>query len=462
MDRLGTLDSSFLYLEKPNVHMHIAGLSVFDPSTRDDGDLGLEETRDLIADRIHLVPRFRQKVRSVPFEINRPLWVDDPNFDIDFHVRAASLPSPGGPRELAELVQRICSRPLDRTKPLWEMYRIEGLDDGHVAALTKVHHSMMDGLTGMQVAAMLFDFTREPRAVEPEPWEPQPEPSARQLFTDAIVDQAANGLGAVGRAAERAVRRPQEAVAAIGRTGAGFANLVGGMMSAPGPFTVSVGPTRRFSMADAPVSDAKDIKNALGGTVNDVILSSVAGALAHLLESRGHVQKDRTLRAMVPVSLRVGSPGTDSGNEVSPIFVDLPVGPMDEGKRLARITTATRRLKESRAEVGTETLVELGGFFPAAFYRLVSAIAGRQRVADLVVSNIPGPQDPMYFAGARLVAYYPLMPLAETMGLSVGVTSLSGMMGFSFTADWDAVPDVWVLSDGLVETFARLKKAAGV
>jgi diacylglycerol O-acyltransferase / wax synthase len=462
MDRLGTLDSSFLYLEKPNVHMHIAGLSVFDPSTRDDGHLGLEDTKDLIADRIHLVPRFRQKVRSVPFEMNRPVWIDDPNFDIDFHIRAASLPSPGGPRELAELVQRICSRPLDRTKPLWEMYRIDGLDDGHVAAITKVHHSMMDGLAGMQVAAMLFDFTREPRAVEPEPWHPQPEPSSRQLLTDAIVDHAAHGFGAIGRAAERAVRCPQEAVAAIGRTGVGFANLFGGMVSAPGPFTGSIGPTRRFSMADAPVSDAKDIKNALGGTVNDVILSSVAGALAHLLGSRGHVEKDRTLRAMVPVSLRVGSSGTDSGNDVSPIFVDLPVGPMDEGKRLARITAATRHLKESRAEVGTETLVELGGFFPAAFYRLFSAIAGRQRVADLIISNIPGPQDAMYFAGARLVAYYPVMPLAETMGLSVGVTSLAGMMGFSFTADWDAVPDVWVLSDGFVETFARLKKAAGV
>jgi diacylglycerol O-acyltransferase / wax synthase len=454
MDRLGTLDSSFLYLEKPNVHMHIAGLSIFDPSTRDDGELGLEDSRDLIADRIHLVPRLRQKVRAVPFEINRPVWVDDPNFDLDFHVRAASLPGPGGPRELAELVQRICSRPLDRTKPMWEMYRIDGLDDGHVAALTKVHHSMMDGLTAMQVAAMLFDFTSEPRAVEREPWNPQPDPSARQLLTDAIVDHAAHGLGAVGRAAERAVRRPQETVAAIGRTGSGLANLIGGMMSASGPFTVPVGPTRRLSMADAPVSDAKGIKNALGGTVNDVILSSVAGALAHLLESRGDdVTNDQTLRAMVPVSLRVGSPGTDSGNEVSPIFVDLPVGAMHEEERLARITAATRRLKESRAEVGTETLVGLGGFFPAAFYRLVSAIAGRQRVADLVVSNIPGPQDPMYFAGARL---------AETMGLSVGVTSLAGRMGFSFTADWDAVPDVWVLSDGLVETFARLKKAASV
>jgi WS/DGAT/MGAT family acyltransferase len=462
MDRLGTLDSSFLYLEKPNVHMHIAGLSVFDPSTRADGDLGVEDSRDLIAQRIHLVPRFRQKVRSVPFEINRPVWVDDRDFDLDFHVRAASLPSPGGPRELAELVQRICSRPLDRTKPLWEIYRIDGVDDGHVAALTKVHHSMMDGLTGMQVAAMLFDFTKEPRAVEPEPWHPQPEPSARDLLTDAIVDHAKHGLGAVGGAAARAMRRPLETVGEIGRKGAGFANLFGGMMSDPGPFTASIGPTRRFSMADAPVSDAKDIKNALGGTVNDVILSSVAGALARLLESRETAAKGRTLRAMVPVSLRVGSPGTDSGNEVSPIFVDLPVGPMHEEERLEKITAATRRLKESRAEVGTEMLVELGGFFPAAFYRVVSALSGRQRVADLIVSNIPGPQDPMYFAGARLVAYYPVMPLAETMGLSVGVTSLAGTMGFGFTADWDAVPEVWVLSDGFVETFARLKKAAGV
>jgi len=199
----------------------------------------------------------------------------------------------------------------------------------------------------------------------------------------------------------------------------------------------------------------------LGGTVNDVILTSVAGALARLLESRGDATRDRTLRAMVPVSLRVGAPGTSSGNEVSSIFVDLPVGLMDEEERLARIIAATRRLKESQAETGTETLVDVGSFFPAALYRVVSALAGRQRIADLVVSNIPGPQEPMYFAGARLVAYYPVMPLAESMGLSVGVTSLAGTMGFGFTADWDAVPDVWVLAEGSTETFARLKKAAG-
>jgi len=461
MDRLGTLDSSFLYLEKPNVHMHIAGLSVFDPSTRDGNPLGFTEMASLIAERIHLVPRFRQKVRSVPLEISRPVWVDDPSFDLDFHVRAASLPSPGGPRELADFVQRVCSRPLDRTKPLWEMYWIDGLEGGHVASLTKVHHSMMDGLTGMQVAEMLFDFTPEPRTVEPEAWDPEPEPSATGLVTGALVDQTTHALGVAGRTVARAVREPQDALAAVGRTAAGFANLLGGMKTRPGPFTVPIGPTRRFSMAHAPVSDAKEIKNALGGTVNDVILTSVAGALARLLESRGDATRDRTLRAMVPVSLRVGAPGTSSGNEVSSIFVDLPVGLMDEEERLARIIAATRRLKESQAETGTETLVDVGSFFPAALYRVVSALAGRQRIADLVVSNIPGPQEPMYFAGARLVAYYPVMPLAESMGLSVGVTSLAGTMGFGFTADWDAVPDVWVLAEGSTETFARLKKAAG-
>jgi WS/DGAT/MGAT family acyltransferase len=459
MDRLNGLDASFLYLEKPNVHMHIAGLAIFESAS--DGDTSFENVADLLRRRVHEVPRFRQKIHFVPLDIGRPVWADDPNFELSYHLRRAALPPPGGPRELADFVQRVCSAPLDRSKPLWEMYLIEGLEDDHVATLTKVHHSMMDGITGMQVAGILLDFSAEPRAVETDDWHPEPQPSGLQLVASALLEQASRFARAAIEVPVAVLRTPQTTLQKIGRVASSFPNLLRGTFGEAGPFNVAIGPTRRFAMADISVSEAKAVKNELGGTVTDVILTVVARALGNLLHARGLETEGVDVRAMVPTSTRAEG-DSSGGNLVSSMFVDLPVGPMAETDRLRTISEETRRLKAAHVDEGVSTLLDMVEWTFPALHRVTAQTAGRQRVGNLVVSSIPGPQEPMYLAGARLVAYHPVLPIGESTALSIAVTSLSGTMGFGFTADWDAVPDINLLSQGVVESFAELKKAVGI
>jgi WS/DGAT/MGAT family acyltransferase len=462
MDRLSGLDASFLYLEKPNVHMHIAGLAIFDQRTAPDEKVSFDNVGELLSRRLHEVPRFRQRVRFVPLEMGRPVWADDPNFDLSYHFRRASLPAPGGPRELADLVQRLCSSPLDRSKPLWEMYLIEGLEDGHFATLTKVHHSMMDGITGMEVAGILLDFSAEPREVEPEDWRPDPEPIGAELVSSAVVEQASRLLKASYELPTAALRDPRAVLQNVRRVVSSVPNLLRGVLGDAGPFNVPVGPTRRYAIADIPVVEAKAVKNTLGGTVTDVVLAVVAGALARLLRSRGHLTEGVEVRAMVPISMRSGEDDSSAGNLVSTMFVDLPVGPMAEPDRLLEISERTRALKESNVGEGASTLMDLVEWTFPGLHRATARTTGRQRFGHLVVSSIRGPQDPMYLAGARMVAYHPVLPIQERTALSIAVTSLVGTMGFGFTADWDAVPDIDLLSDGVIECFAELKKEAGV
>jgi len=461
--RLSALDASFLYMERPNVHMHVAGLAVLDPSTRPGGRLRIEDLVALIEQRIHLVPRFRQKVLVPPLATGRPVWVDDARFDIGFHVRRAALPAPGGKKELADFVQRVHSRPLDRTKPLWEMYLIEGLEDGHVAILSKSHHAMIDGLSGMDIATVMFDFSPEtPEVHPPGPWEPSPEPSLRDLLVRSVAEQVAHPVRSLVDAAGRALSAPREAMDRARRTAAGIASLASQGTAAPGPFNAEIGPNRRFAMAEVPVSDVKAVKNALGGTVNDVVLSSVAGALRSLLKERRDRVKDVSLRAMVPVSTRDPSQKMALGNEVSMFFVDLPVGERDPVRRLHAISRETERLKSSHAALAASAIMNTAQWAPPTLHGLAARLVARQRVANLVVSNVPGPQVPLYLAGARMVVTYPVMPLGERIALSVAVTSLSGTMGFGFTGDWDAVPDIEVLANGLLDSVDELKKAARV
>jgi WS/DGAT/MGAT family acyltransferase len=389
------------------------------------------------------------------------VWADDPNFDLAYHLRRAALPRPGGPRELADFVQRICSAPLDRSKPLWEMYVIEGLEDRHIATLTKVHHSMMDGITGMQVAGILLDFSPEPRAVDADDWRPDPEPSGLQLVSSALLEQASRYMKAAVDVPAGVLRAPRTALNEVGRVVSSVPNLLRGVLGESGPFNVAIGPNRRFAMADMPVSEAKAVKNELGGTVTDVILTVVAGALGGLFRARGLETDDLEVRAMVPTSRR---PEDDSsgGNLVSSMFVDLPVGAMAETDRFRRISDETRRLKASHAGVGVAAMLDMVEWTFPALHRVTAEMAGRQQVGNVVISSIPGPQEQMYLAGARMVAYHPVLPISESTALSIAVTSLSGTMGFGFTADWDAVPDIDLLSEGVAESFAELKKAVGI
>jgi diacylglycerol O-acyltransferase / wax synthase len=460
--RLSALDASFLYLEQPTMHMHVGGVAVLDPSDRPGGALRFEDLEHVITSRLHLVPRFRQKVLFVPGNVARPVWADDPEFDVEFHLRRAALPAPGSHKELADFVQRVFSRPLDRSKPLWEMYFVEGLEDGLACVVTKVHHAMIDGMSGIDIATVLLDFAPEPQVPVPQPFVPDPEPSRMELLQAALAEQVRNPVAMATGTVQAALRTPMKVLGGVGAALGGVRELIG--MGAPpkGPFDGRVGANRRFAMADSPVERFKEIKNAAGGTVNDVVLATVAGALSKLLKSRREPTRGRTLRAMVPVSVRSEDEKMALGNRVSMIFVDLPVGPIDPVNRLHKITETTKDLKDSMMAVGADAIMNLGQYAPPTLHALAARLVSRGRWFNLVVSNVPGPQIPMYIAGARLLANYPVMPTAENVGLSIAVTSLAGTMGFGFTGDWDLMPDIDFLAASFEEAVDELAKAAGV
>jgi len=461
-ERLTALDASFLYLERPAMHMHVAGLAVLDPSARPDGRLRFDDVASVMASRLHLAPRFRQKVVTVPFDLGLPLWVDDPEFDLDFHLRRAALPAPGGRRELADQVQRVLSRPLDRTKPLWELYVIEGLEDGHVATLMKVHHAMIDGLSGIHLAAAIYDLSSDPPGVPAPPsWHPEPEPSSRDLLEEAVRDLATHPVRAISAAVENVRRSPALAALGLGTVMSGVRSIFDMGSRPSSSLDVRIGPNRRFAMTEAPVQRFKEIKDALGGTVNDVVLAVVGGGLHRLLKIRKEPTKGRTLRVMVPVSVRHLGDGP-LGNRVAPAFVDLPVGAMSGKKRLTLVREGTRHLKDSMMAMGADAIIGLGAYAPGGLLAAAARLASRGPWFNLVVSNVPGPQQPMYLAGARLVASYPSMPLGENSALSIACTSLAGTMAFGITGDWDGLPDVDRLALALDESLAELAKAAGV
>jgi diacylglycerol O-acyltransferase len=415
----------------------------------------------VVSSRLHLVPRFRQRVVFPPLGAGRPVWIDDAGFDIAFHMRKAALPSPGGRRDLTEFVQRVLSQPLDRSKPLWECYVIEGMDEGLSAILTKVHHSMIDGIAGMDIATAVFDFSPEPQVLDPPPWVPEPEPGRFDLFVDSLIEQVLHPATGLVDLTQRALAAPSRVAKEASTLLSGIGEVLGGGLAPPSPFNRPIGPNRRFAMTEAPVQSFKEIKRALGGTVNDVVLATVAGGLYRLFRERGEPTRGRTLRAMVPVSVRTKDEQHTLGNRVSSIFVDLPVGPMGAKRRLGIVRQATRDLKESNQAVGAEFLMNMGMWAPPTIHAMAARVAARSRLINVVVSNVPGPQVPLFIAGARLLAHYPTMPLAETMGLSVAVTSLAGTMAFGITADWDTLPDIEALARGLEDALAELQKAAG-
>ena len=455
-ERLSSLDASFLYLERPAMHMHVAGVSVFAP--REDGPLTYEDVARVAEARLHLAPRLRQRVLTVPGGLARPLWVDDDHFDLDFHLRRAAIPSPGGRLQLERAVGRVLSRPLDRAKPLWELYVFEGLEHDRTAVLLKMHHALADGISGMLIASALFDLSPDAELGPPprERWKPGSPPTSLDLAVDAVQDLLLHPIEALVRAAEA----PAHAAAVIGETLDGLRSIVG--MGAPpqGPFDAHVGPARRFATAEVTFERLHEVKRALGGTINDVVLTGVAGGLHLLLTERGEPTRGRVLRVMVPVSVRSKAEQGDVGNRVAPAFVDVPVGKMTPGARLKRVRAATQALKESAMAVSADSIIGLGAYAPPAIHAMAARMVSRGHWFNLVVSNIPAPQVPMYLAGAQLVVNYPSMPLGENTGLSIACTSLGGTMGFGLTADWDALRDIDVLARGIESSFDELELAA--
>ena len=453
-ERLSSLDASFLYMEKPAVHMHVAGLTVLDP--RPDGPLLFDDVKRVLEARIHLAPRLRQRVLHVPGSLGRPVWADDDRFDLEFHLRRSALPEPGGHDELSDVVGRVLSRPLDRAKPLWELYVFEGLEKGRTAILMKLHHAVADGIAGMAIGSVLFDLEADAPLGEPQPWEPQPTPGPADLIAGALEQAVLDPIDSL----RSVVRAPARAVEIVGDTVSG-ARVIAGMGRPPeGPFDVQIGPNRRFAMAEAPFERLREIRSALGGTINDVVVTAVAEGLHDLLRLRGEPVRRRQLRIMVPVSVRPSGQAGGAGNRVAPAFIDVPVGPMTPRGRLARVRRATSELKGSGMAESADQIIALGAYAPPALHAAAARLASRGHWFNLVVSNVPAPQVPLYLAGAPLLASYPSLPLGENAALSIACTSLGGTMAFGLTADWDAVPDLEVLSRGIERAIDRLTDAA--
>jgi diacylglycerol O-acyltransferase len=461
-ERLGPLDASFLYLEEPHLPMHVGGLALFDPGAGPRGPIRIDRLRELTATRLHQVPRFRQRVLFPPASASRPVWADDPDLDLDHHVRHLALPRPGSPRQLEDLVAQLHSQPLDRRRPLWEMYLVDGLEDGYQAIVSKTHHAMVDGVGGMDLCTVLFDLTPEPQDPVAHAWTPGRPPSRARLLADALADRVLEPAGVIGRTVEDAVRSPRAHLSALASTAGGAVTLLrNGPLAPKGPFDVPVGLTRRYATTGFALEDARAIERALGGTVNDVILTVLAGGLSSLLRHRGEPLQGRKLRAMMPVSTRSDADRRGMDNRVTTVFVDLPIGPMDEATRLSQVRAATVRLKASSEARTLSAVIDAARFLPPPVHRQVARFGNAHvRLFNLVASNIPGPQVPLFVDGMPLVAYYPLMPLGARTGLSVAVVTLVGVMGFGFTADRSALPDLEPLVALVADAFEALRKAA--
>jgi diacylglycerol O-acyltransferase len=458
-DRLTAVDASFLAQEGPASHMHVGAVMLFDgpPPAYDD-------LADHVRTRLHLVPRFRQKLAFPPLETGRPLWVDDPSFNLEYHVRHTALPAPGSEEQLRALAARVHSQALDRTKPLWELWLVQGLDGGRFALLSKTHHALVDGVSGVDLATVLFDLQPTPTEIEHSdtPWRPRRTPSG--------IDMAARGVRAlVGLpfdAAARAVgaaAHPGDALAGTREALEGIGEVVwAGLNPAPEtPLNVEIGPHRRFVWVRHELSDFKRVKKAFGGTVNDVVLAVVSGALQRWLRSRGVRTEGLELRALVPVSIRARDEHHRLGNRLAAMRAPLPVYVEDPVARLRVVRQAMDGLKESKQAVGAEALAGMQALAPPTVLAQASRLNFSTRLFNLLVTNVPGPQLPLYVLGRRLRDLFPVAFLPKRHALAVAVMSYDGGMDFGLLGDYDAMPDIERLAGMLDESLAELLEAAG-
>jgi WS/DGAT/MGAT family acyltransferase len=460
-DRLTALDSSFLHLEdnQPS-HMHVASVTIFDGQPP-----SYEDFVDGIAARLHLVPRYRQKLAFVPFGQGRPRWVDDPTFNISYHVRATALPPPGSEEQLRALAGRVFSQRLDRDKPLWEIWIVEGLEGNRFALLSKVHHALVDGVSGADLMTVLFDVTPDsPPPPEPgEAWQPRPLPSDSQLLAEALIERSTEP-GEIVRTVRAAFRGPRQFARNTLEAAGGLGALARGTLRpAPAsPYNGPIGPHRRFTWVRVRLDDVKAIKNSLGGTVNDVVLATVTGALRRHLHARGVPTQDLTLRAMVPVSVRSDLEQGALGNRVAAMMAPLPVWCENPTVRLDVVQDAMRNLKSSGQAVGAEVLTRIGGFAPPTIMAQATRIGARQRAFNLVVTNVPGPQFPLYIQGKELLDVFPMVPLATNQRLGIALMSYNGALNFGLIGDYDSMPDLEDVARHLAEALEELADAAGV
>jgi diacylglycerol O-acyltransferase / wax synthase len=457
-DRLTGLDSSFLHLEDGATHMHVAGAAILEGRAP-----AYDELIEHILSRLHLVPRYRQRLAFVPFGQGRPVWVDDPHFNVAFHVRHTALPRPGGDEQLKRLCGRIFSQALDRSRPMWELWLVEGLADDRFALLSKTHHALVDGISGVDIATVLFDTSPEAAGIAPERERvPRPLPTDAQLLADALLERA-TAPAEIARSVRAALRGPRQVAAKLGGAayGLGAVARAGLRTAPPSPLNVRIGPHRRFTWVRGDLQQFKAVKNGLGGTVNDVVLAVVAGALGRYLRRHDEPIDDSVLRAMVPVSVRADVERGALGNRVAALWAGLPVGETDPITRLHTISSEMSGVKESGQAVGAQVLTELTGFAPPTIMAQAARISVHQRMFNLVVTNVPGPQFPLYMLGHRLQEMFPMVPLAANQALGIAIMSYDGQLNFGLNADYDALPDVERLAQDLTDEIAELLRAAG-
>ena len=457
MERLSPLDASFLHIEDDASPMHIASTAIFEgpPPAH-------AEILRMVASKLPLVPRYRQRVRFVPFELGRPVWVDDTHFNLDYHVRHTALPTPGSDEQLRNLVGRIMSQNLDRTKPLWESWVVEGLEGGHWALISKSHHAMVDGVSGTDLLAVLLDAEPDPARAEPPPWRPVPELSEAEFLGAAIAERMFSPYEAM-RSARALVLRPRRLLAEIASNTRGMNSLM--RLAAPTAATSLNGPIgthRRYTWSRGSVSEVKAIRAALGGTLNDVVLAAITQGFRELLLSRGEPVQGRTVRTLVPVSVRKADQKGSYDNRVSGMFAELPVGLEDPVERLHSISAQLKGLKESKQAVAGETLTSLAGFAPPALLAAGTRVATRfpQRNLNTVTTNVPGPRVQLYAAGRKMLESFPYVPLAGQIRIGVAIFSYLDSLNFGVTGDYDSTPDLDVLPRGICAGLADLRKAA--
>ncbi len=459
LDRLSSIDASFLHQEGPSSHMHIGGVLIFQGPPPD-----FAEFLNHIRSRLHLVPRYRQKLATPPLETGRQLWVDDPDFNIEYHVRHTALPAPGTEEQLFLLAARIASQQLDRDKPLWENWLVEGLEGDRFALISKTHHALVDGVSGVDLATVLLDLEPTPPKQSPaelEPWEPHRQPSSAELVAAGVRGMVGVATGLVSRAVSAATH-PATSFAGFRDAVEGVGEIAwAGLNPAPvTPLNVEIGPHRRYAVVRHQLADYKAVKNAFGGTVNDVVLTVVSGALARWLESRGVRTEGLEMRALVPVSVRTDAHRGTLGNQLAAMRGPLPVYIHDPVSRLAFVRRAMDGLKESKQAVGAATLAAVNDLAPPTILAEASRLNFSTRLFNLLVTNIPGPQIPLYLLGRQLEDLFPLAFLPKNHALAVAIMSYNGGLDYGLLGDYDALPDIDVIADGIDASLAELLEAA--
>ncbi len=463
-ERLPIQDSSFLSFETATTHMHLGGTSIFEIGAlgRPDGGVDIDRIRAYIGSRLHLIPRYRQRLAFIPLQ-SHPVWVDDDHFNLHYHVRHTSLPRPGDDRQLKRLTARIMSQALDRGKPLWEAWVVEGLEGDRFALVIKTHHCMADGISAVDLLTVLLS-TSEDATIEPAPrWRPRPAPTPAELLRDEAVRSATapfRFVRSVGALLTQPDRLRNEVVGSLGGV---WETITSGLQgAAPTPLNRPVGPHRRFDWCALDLEATKAVKNRLGGTVNDVMLATVAGAMGAFLRRQGVNVRNVDYRAVVPVSVRTAEERGVTSNRASAWLTSLPVGERDPRRRFVKVRTRTAHLKATNQALGPWALLKVAEWAAPVLVSLGIRLTEWLHPYNLIVTNIPGPPIPLYLLGSRMIEGYPLVPLFENQGIGVAIFSYLGRLHLGVNADRNQVPDLHELVLALERAFAELCVAAGV